>query len=207
MAFNIIDNPFLKHKLSLLRSVDTPSHEFRQLISEISAQIFCDAAKSFQCEKVEIETPFASSLSEKIEIPISLIPVMRAGNGMLESILKIWPTASVGHIGIYRDKFLNHTVEYYFKMPNSIVESKVFILDPIIATGETAMACVDRLKEIGCKDICFLCILTTRNAQEELLKRHPDVEIYAVSDDDEITSEGYLTPGIGDFGARYYNTK
>ncbi len=206
MPVTIVKNAILQHKLGVLRNNDTPPDSFRRLLSEISVHIFCEAAKDLPCKKVEIHAPFASTQVDTLENKVALISIMRAGNGMLDSILRTWPGASVGHAGIYRDKFLNDTVEYYFKVPQGIEDATVFVLDPIIATGETALACLERLHEFNCKNIRFLSVLASKVAQEKLLSHYPDTQIYTLCVDDQLTGEGYLTPGIGDVGGRYYNT-
>lgn len=206
MPLTLVDNPLMRHKLGSLRNIETPSDSFRRIMEQISIQLFYEAAQDLPTSELEIEAPFAKTTIERIAKPISLIPVMRAGIGMAESILNLWPDAAVGHIGIYRDKFIKNTVEYYFKMPKDVTQSAVFLLDPIIATGDTAIASIDRVKEIGCTDIRFLSILMSKQAKLALQESHPDIHIIAVAVDDDLNDEGYLTPGIGDVGARYYNT-
>lgn len=206
MPVTLIDNPLMQHKLASLRNVDTPSDSFRRILALMSVQIFYEAARDLPYEKKLITAPFAVASCNRINKSVALVPLMRAGNGMAESILIFWPDAAVGHIGIYRDKFIKNTVEYYFKMPKGITESAVFVLDPIIATGDTAIASIDRLKEIGCSDIRCLSILTSHQGKEMLMQHHPDVKLFAVSTDDDLTEDGYITPGIGDVGSRYYNT-
>lgn len=206
MPVTIVDNAILKHKLGVLRKVDTQPDSFRRLISEISVHLFYEAAKNLPCEQFDIDAPFAKTQVEQLVQQVTLLAIMRAGNGMLDSILRTWPNSSVGHAGIYRDKFFKNTVEYYFKVPKGIEDSVVFVLDPIIATGETALACLERLQELGCKDIRFLSVLTSAEGQKMLMSRYPDTHLYTLSIDDQLTEEGYLTPGIGDVGSRYYNT-
>ncbi|VUD41767.1 Uracil phosphoribosyltransferase [Thalassocella blandensis] len=206
MPVTLIDNPLMQHKLGSLRNVDTQPDSFRRILSQMSVQIFYEAARGLPHEARTITTPFATAEVNRINKSVALLPVMRAGLGMAESILNLWPDAAVGHIGIYRDKFLKNTVEYYFKMPKGVAKASVFVLDPIIATGDTAIATVDRLKEIGCSDINYLSFLTSSQGKDTLMTVHPDVHLFAVCTEDEINDEGYLTPGLGDVGARYYNT-
>ncbi len=206
MPFTLIDNPLMQHKLGSLRNVHTPSDSFRRILAQMSVQIFYEAARDLPYAKQPVTAPFAETHANRISKPVALVPLMRAGNGMMESILNLWPDAAVGHVGIYRDKFIKNTVEYYFKMPKGITESAVFVLDPIIATGDTAIASIDRLKEIGCSDIRCLSILTSNQGKDALMTCHPDVQLFAVSSDDDLNDEGYITPGIGDVGSRYYNT-
>jgi uracil phosphoribosyltransferase len=206
MPVTLIDNPLMQHKLASLRNENTPSDSFRRVMAQMSVQIFYEAARGLPYAAQTISTPFASTEVNRISKSVVLIPVMRAGLGMSEAIVNLWPDAAVGHIGIYRDKFIQNTVEYYFKLPEGVANSAVFVLDPIIATGDTAIATIDRLKEIGCSDIHYLSLLTSQQGAEVLMQMHPDVKLFAVSTSDSINEDGYLTPGLGDVGARYYNT-
>jgi len=205
MPVTLIDNPIMQHKLASLRNEDTPADSFRRVMVQMSVQIFYEAARDLPFTSQSINTPFARTEVNRISKSVVLIPVMRAGLGMSEAIVNLWPDAAVGHIGIYRDKFIQNTVEYYFKMPQGVVDAAIFVLDPIIATGDTAIATIDRLKEIGCKDIYYLSLLTSQQGADLLMQTHPDVKLFAVSTSDNINNEGYLTPGLGDVGARYYN--
>ena len=207
MPLTLVNNTIMLHKLGVLRNSDTPAETFRRLLGELSVQLFFAAADTLAVEEVEIATPLATTTASRVSDKLSLVPVMRAGNGMLEAILRVWPQAWVGHVGIYRDKFLNNTVEYYFKMPAEIGTSTVMLMDPIIATGETAMASIERLKEVGCSHIQFLSIVTSRQGMALLEERHPDVHIFSVTAGEDLTDEGFASPGIGDVGARFYNTR
>jgi len=207
MPVTVIQNPIMQHKLGLLRDVNTPSDSFRRAVSEMSVQLFYEAASDLPLVEKEVTSPFSTTRVKRAAKSVTLIALMRAGNGMMESILDMWSEASVGFIGIYRDKFLKNTVEYYFKMPIGIADSAVFVLDPIIATGDTAIASVDRLKETGCTDIRYLSVLTSAQGKDALIECHPDVHLYAVSVTDEVNDDGYIVPGIGDVGSRYYNTR
>ena len=206
MPVTLIDNPLMQHKLASLRNVSTPADSFRRVMTQMSVQIFYEAARGLPYAAQTINTPFASTEVNRISKSVVLIPVMRAGLGMSEAIVNLWPDAAVGHIGIYRDKFIQNTVEYYFKMPKGVANSAVFVLDPIVATGDTAIATIDRLKEVGCSDIHYLSLLTSQQGADVLMETHPDVKLFAVSTSDSINEDGYLTPGLGDVGARYYNT-
>jgi len=206
MPVTLIDNPLMQHKLASLRNENTPADSFRRVMAQMSVQIFYEAARGLPYAPQTIKTPFATTEVNRISKSVVLIPVMRAGLGMSEAIVNLWPDAAVGHIGIYRDKFIQNTVEYYFKMPKGVANSAVFVLDPIVATGDTAIATIDRLKEIGCSDIHYLSLLTSQQGAEVLMETHPDVKLFAVSTSDSINEDGYLTPGLGDVGSRYYNT-
>lgn len=207
MTVHLLDNTVLQHKLGLLRDKNTHSEEFRRLLGELSVQIFYEALQQEATATIDIETPLATTQAQSIDTNISLVSVMRAGNGMLDPILKFWPTASVGHFGIYRDKQINSTVEYYFKMPAAIAESTVFLLDPVLATGETANACIERMKEIGCSKIRFLSLIASKPGLEMIEASHPDVKLYAINTDDTLAENGFMTPGVGDINARYFNTR
>ncbi len=207
MPLHLVDHPLIQHKLGSLRSIETPSERFRRLMGEVSLLLFIESTKNLTTQQEVVTAPFGETDAQKISSKITIIPIMRAGLGMLDSIQSFWPDASVGHIGIYRDKFLSNTVEYYFKIPKTLENSVVYLLDPVIATGDTAIASVDRLKESGATDIRFVSILASSVGTKALLEAHPDVSIFTVSCQDNVTKEGYLSPGIGDIGARYYNTQ
>lgn len=206
MPVHLINNPLMQHKLGSLRNVNTPADSFRRILAQMSAQLFYEAASDLPTTLQDITAPYATATANRISQPVALIPVMRAGLGMVEPILSLWPDASVGHIGIYRDRFIQNTVEYYFKMPKGVAKAAIFVLEPIIATGDTAIACVDRLKEIGCSDIRYLSVLSSSQGKDALMEAHPDVKLFTVAMDDQLNDEGYITPGIGDVGTRYYNT-
>ncbi|GAA6166489.1 uracil phosphoribosyltransferase [Sessilibacter corallicola] len=207
MPLHLVDHPLIQHKLGSLRSIETPSEQFRRLMGEVSLLLFIESTKNLTTQQEVVTAPFGETDAQKISPKLTIIPIMRAGLGMLDSIQNFWPDASVGHIGIYRDKFLSNTVEYYFKIPKTLENSVVYLLDPVIATGDTAIASVDRLKESGATDIRFVSILASSVGTKALLEAHPDVSIFTVSCQDNVTKEGYLSPGIGDIGARYYNTQ
>lgn len=207
MPVTLVSNAIIQHKLGTLRKAETPPDTFRRIIGELSVQLFFEAASNLPFVEEEVQGPFEQTRIQQVSSHICLVSVMRAGNGMLEAILRAWPEGSVGHIGIYRDKFLNNTIEYYFKTPEHITESSVFLMDPIIATGDTAIASVERLKELGCTDISFLSLMTSATGKERLLEAHPELKLFAISTEETIADTGYVTPGIGDVGARFYNTK
>ncbi|WGL17189.1 uracil phosphoribosyltransferase [Microbulbifer bruguierae] len=207
MTLRLVNNAIMMDKLGTLRQAETEPDTFRRIIGELSVQLFFAAASELPFSEREICTPISTATVRKVSKEISLISVMRAGNGMLEAILHVWPKSSVGHIGIYRDKFLNNTVEYYCKTPGHLSDTAVFVMDPIIATGDTAIASVSRLKDMGCRDISFLSIVTSALGKDLFREAHPDVNLYAVSCDDELVEDGYIKPGLGDVGARFYNSK
>ncbi len=204
----VIEHPLLKHKLGYLRDKNTNSSEFRDLVREISKVLAYEAMKDWnQMETVSIETPIAQTKTERIVNPPVIVSIMRAGNGMLDAVLSMIPISSAGYIGIYRDKFIHNTVEYYFKMPENVQGKNILLCDPLIATADTIVAAIDRLKQYDVGKIKVLCILASKYGLEKVLHFHPDVEIYTVNIEQEINEVGYLVPGLGDAGDRLYQTK
>lgn len=200
----LVDHPILKHKLGFLRDKKTSSAEFRNIIKEISRFLTYEATRSFEVFEAQVETPMAKAKVERVKgVPI-VVSIMRAGNGMLDGILTALPFAQAGHIGIYRDKFIKNTVEYYFKIPNDCKGKKVLLADPLIATGDTVIASVDRLKQYEVGPISCLCVLISKKGLKALTEAHPDVNIFALAIEEEIDEKGYLIPGIGDVGDRLY---
>ncbi len=204
----IVDHPLLRHKLGHLRDKNTPSAGFRALVKEISRSLAYEVMRDWhEMGKVEIETPMARTTVERILNPPVVVSVMRAGNGMLEAVLSMIPFASAGFIGIYRDKFIHETVEYYFKMPADIKGRLAILCDPLISTADTMLAAIDRLKSYEVKRIKVLSILISDFAIKRIHHFHPDVEIYTLNVEREINEQGYLLPGLGDAGDRLYQTK
>jgi uracil phosphoribosyltransferase len=204
----VIDHPLLKHKLGYLRDKRTNSQEFRSLTKEISTLLAYEAMRDWKdLELVEIETPIAKCKIERILRAPVVVSVMRAGNGMLDSVLQVMPFASAGFIGIYRDKFIHNTVEYYFKMPADIKGRMAILCDPLVSTADTMIAAIDRLKSYEVKEIKILTILLSEFAKEKIHHFHPDVDIFTINLEKEINELGYLVPGLGDAGDRLYQTK
>jgi uracil phosphoribosyltransferase len=204
----VIDHPLLKHKLGYLRDKRTNSQEFRSLTKEISTLLAYEAMRDWKdLELVEIETPIAKCKIERILRAPVVVSVMRAGNGMLDSVLQVMPFASAGFIGIYRDKFIHNTVEYYFKMPADIKGRMAILCDPLVSTADTMIAAIDRLKSYEVKEIKILTILLSQFAKEKIHHFHPDVDIFTINIEKEINELGYLVPGLGDAGDRLYQTK
>ena len=207
-TLTLLDHPVLKHKLGFLRDKKTGSHEFREIMREISRLLAYEATRDLKTYADKVDTPLTNGAEvERIEEPPVVVSIMRAGNGMIDGILQTLPICSAGHIGIYRDKFINNTVEYYFKIPDSIKGRTVLLADPLLATGDTAIACIDRLKQYNVDKIKMLCILVGPKGLERLHHFHPDVEIVALAKEEGLNDEGYLLPGIGDAGNRLYQTK
>lgn len=204
----VIDHPLLKHKLGYLRDRNTYSHEFREIVKEVSKVLIYEAMRDWKhLESVAIETPIAKAQAERIVQPPVVVSIMRAGNGMLDGALSMIPFASTGFIGIYRDKFIHNTVEYYFKMPQDIKGKQVLLCDPLIATADTMIAALDRLKNYGVERVKVITILASKSGLEKVHHFHPDVEIYTVNVENEMNDMGYLVPGLGDAGDRLFQTK
>jgi uracil phosphoribosyltransferase len=204
----IVDHPLLKHKLGHLRDKNTPSAGFRDLVKEISRSLAYEVMRDWKdMGRVSIETPIAKATVDRIQNPPVIVSVMRAGNGMLDPVLSMIPFASAGFIGIYRDKFIHDTVEYYFKMPADIKGRLAILCDPLISTADTMLAAIDRLKSYEVSRIKVLCILISDFAVKRIHHFHPDVEIFTLNVEEEINELGYLVPGLGDAGDRLYQTK
>jgi len=204
----IVDHPLLKHKLGYLRDKTTSSSEFRDLIKEISRILAHEVMRDWkEMKQIDIETPIAKAKVERIVNAPVVVSIMRAGNGMLDAVLSMIPFASVGFIGIYRDKFVHTTVEYYFKMPADIAGKMAILVDPLVSTADTMIAAIDRLKSYDVKEIRILTILASEFAIEKIHNLHPDVRIWTLNVEKEINEMGYLVPGLGDAGDRLYQTK
>lgn len=204
----IVDHPLLKHKLSYLRDKNTSSSEFREIVKEISRILAFEVMRDWKdMREHEIETPMAKAKVKRINNAPVVVSIMRAGNGMLDAILSMIPFASVGFIGIYRDKFIHNTVEYYFKMPADINGKMAILCDPLVATADTMIAAIDRLKSYEVKEIRVLTILASQFAVDRVHEFHPDVKILTLDVEKEINENGYLVPGLGDAGDRLYQTK
>lgn len=204
----VLNHPLLKHKLGYLRDKNTKSVEFREIMKEISVHLGYEAMRDWkEFMTVDIETPLAATKVDRIVKAPVIVSVMRAGNAMLDSILTVIPFASAGFIGIYRDKFINNTVEYYFKMPEDIKGRMAILCDPLVSTADTMVAAIDRLKSYEVKEIKVLTILLSEYAKERIHHFHPDVDIYTLNIETEINESGYLVPGLGDAGDRLYQTK
>jgi uracil phosphoribosyltransferase len=204
----VVDHPLLKHKLSYLRDKNTHSADFRDLTKEISRSLAYEVMRDWSdMTRVEIETPIARAQVERIQNPPVVVSIMRAGLGMLDPVLSMIPFASAGFIGIYRDKFINNTVEYYFKMPADIKGKLALLCDPLISTADTMLAAIDRLKSYEVERIKVLSILISKVAIERIHHFHPDVQIYTLNIENEVNELGYLVPGLGDAGDRLFQTK
>jgi uracil phosphoribosyltransferase len=204
----ILDHPLLKHKLGYLRDKNTHSYEFREITKEISKILAYEVMRDWKAiGTTSVETPLAKTQVERITQAPVVVSIMRAGNGMLDGVLSMIPFASAGFIGIYRDKFVHTTVEYYFKLPADIQGKAAILCDPLIATADTIVAAIDRLKSYQVSRIQVLSILISKHAVDRLKKEHPDVTIYTLNVEKEMNESGYLIPGLGDAGDRLYQTK
>ena len=204
----VIKHPLLKPKLGYLRDKHTNSHDFRELMKEISKILAYEAMREWdQMETVSIETPIAKTTTERIKNPPVVVSVLRAGSGMLDAVLSMIPISSAGFIGIYRDKFIHNTVEYYFKMPENIKGKDILLCDPLVATADTIVAALDRLKQYEVGKIKVLCVIASKSGLERLHYFHPDVEVLTLNVEEEMNESGYLVPGLGDAGDRLFQTK
>lgn len=203
-----LDHPLITHKLSILRSKDTGTKEFRELISEIGIFLLYEALRDAKLDDITIETPITEMKTGRLdEDRYAFLPILRAGTGMVDGILKVLPNAKIGHIGMYRDEetFVPH--RYFFKVPKDIVNREVIILDPMLATGGSALDTIEELKSIGVKKIKFLCIIAAPEGLKAVEEKHPDVQIYAAHIDDHLNENKYIVPGLGDAGDRIFGTK
>ena len=208
MPITVIDHPLVQHKLSLMRDEKTPSNVFRQLLREVSLLLGYEVLRDLDMTEVTIKTPLgtmqAPALSGK---KLVLVPILRAGQGLLDGLLELVPSARVGHIGLYRDHDTLQPVQYYLKLPADIGARSVVLLDPMLATGNSAVAAISRLKEAGAQDIGFLCLLAAPEGVKAVAASHPDVRIFTAAVDDRLDENGYIVPGLGDAGDRMYGTK
>jgi len=205
---HIIDHPLVQHKLTLMRKKDTSTKSFRELVHELSALLAYELTRDMPMQQIEIETPLEKMMSPVIDgKKIVLASILRAGNGFLDGMLQVLPGARVGHIGLYRDPATLKAVEYYFKMPSGMEERDVIVLDPMLATGNSAVAAVERLKETQPKSIRFVSLLAAPEGLKTFHAHHPDVPVYTAAIDRELNDHGYILPGLGDAGDRLFGTK
>ena len=204
----VFDHPLILHKLSILRDSETSVKEFRELISEI-AQLMCyEATRDLPLEEVEVQTPVAVAKCKRIAgKKLAIVPILRAGLGMVDGMVNMMPNVKVGHIGLFRDPDTMEPVKYYFKMPTDIAERDVIVVDPMLATGGSASAAIQFLKDDGVKHIKLMSIIAAPEGVERMQKDHPDVDIYVAALDDCLNDHGYIVPGLGDAGDRIFGTK
>ena len=205
---HVINHPLVQHKLSLMRRKDASTNSFRRLLNELSSLMAYEVTRDVPMQDIEIETPLETMTSKVIDgKKLVLVSILRAGNGILEGMLSVVPGARVGHIGLYRDPKTLTAVEYYFKMPSEMQDRDIIVVDPMLATGNSAVAAVERLKEMRPKSIKFVCLLAAPEGVATLQAAHPDVPIYTAAIDRELNDHGYILPGLGDAGDRIFGTK
>jgi uracil phosphoribosyltransferase len=205
---HVIDHPLIQHKLSIIRDQDTGAKEFRELVEEVSMLMAYEVTRNFSLEEIEVDTPVAKARCRTIAgKKIAVVPILRAGLGMVEGILKLIPTAKVGHIGVYRDPESLNPIEYFCKLPNDIVDRELIIVDPMLATGGSAIAGIQFLKQRGATQIRLMCLIAAPEGVQNVQAKHPDVDIYVAAVDDRLNSHGYIVPGLGDAGDRLFGTK
>lgn len=204
----VVGHPLVQHKLTILRDKDTSTRSFRALLREISVLLCYEVTRDLPLEDVEIETPVSAMTGKRLAgKKLTFAPILRAGMGLLDGMLEVVPSARVAHIGLYRDPRTLKAVEYYFKAPSDVAERLVIVIDPMLATGHTAIAAIDRIKEHGVKDIRFVCVLAAPEGIDVLRSHHPDVPIWAAAVDERLDEHSYIVPGLGDAGDRLYGTK
>jgi uracil phosphoribosyltransferase len=205
---HVIDHPLVQHKLSLMRNKEASTNSFRRLLNELSMLMAYEVTRDMPTQEVEIETPLEKTKTRVIDgKKLVFVSILRAGTGILDGMLSVVPGARVGHIGLYRDPKTLTAVEYYFKMPQTMEERDVIVVDPMLATGNSAIAAVERLKELNPRSIKFVCLLTCPEGVQAMNKAHPDVPVYTAAVDRQLNDHGYILPGLGDAGDRMFGTK
>ena len=205
---HVLDHPLIQHKLAILRSKNTSVKEFRELISEISGLMCYEATRNLPTKEVDVQTPVAVAKCRRLAgKKLAIIPILRAGLGMVDAMVDLIPSAKIGHIGLYRDPETHLPVEYYCKLPEDIGNRQVFVVDPMLATGGSAVAAIDFLKQHGCRNIVMMNIIGAPEGVEAVRKAHPDVDIYLAALDEKLNEHAYIVPGLGDAGDRIFGTK
>lgn len=204
----IMDHPLIQHKIGYIRRTDTGTKDFRQTIGEIAMLICYEATRDLKLAEVTIDTPICSTTVKELKgKKMAIVPILRAGLGMVDGMLSLIPAAKVGHIGLYRDPETLKPVEYYCKLPADCAEREVFVVDPMLATGGSSVAAIQMLKDKGCKNIHFMCIIAAPEGVNAMAEAHPDVDIYIGALDEKLNDHGYIVPGLGDAGDRIFGTK
>ena len=205
---HVIDHPLIHHKLAVMRSKDTPVKEFRELVSEVAGLMCYEATRNLPTMEVEVETPVATAKCKMLAgKKLAIVPILRAGLGMVDSLVDLIPSAKIGHIGLYRDPETHEPVEYYCKLPEDIGNRVTFVVDPMLATGGSAVAAIDFLKKHGCKQIIMMNIIGCPEGIKRVQEAHPDVELYLAACDEKLNDHAYIIPGLGDAGDRIFGTK
>ncbi len=204
----VFDHPLIQHKVALMRKTETSVKDFRELAREIAMLMGFEATRNLPLEEVEIETPMQRTKVNMLKgEDIAIVPILRAGLGFVDGMLALVPNAKVGHVGLYRDPQTHEPVEYYCKLPTDIEKRQIFVVDPMLATGGSAVAAIDFIKQRGGKDITFMCLIAAPEGIEALQREHPDVDIYIAAKDECLNENAYILPGLGDAGDRLYGTK
>lgn len=207
-SLHVVDHPLVKHKLTLMRRTATSTFEFRGLAREVAMLMAYEVTKDIPLIEVEIETPLCKMMAPEIDgKKVVLVSILRAGNGFLDGMMSILPSARVGHVGLYRDEETLEAREYYFKLPQQMADRDVIVLDPMLATGNSATAAVDRIKRAKPRSMKFMCLLAAPEGVEAFSKAHPDVPIFTAAVDEKLNDKGYIVPGLGDAGDRLFGTK
>ena len=205
MVFN---HPLIQHKIGKIRMKETTSKEFRELVREVGLLMGFEVTRNLPLKDVEIETPLCKTTVKMLDgEDIAIVPILRAGLGFVDGILELVPNAKVGHIGLYRDPETHEPVEYYCKLPADIDKRRMIVIDPMLATGGSAVAAIDMIKKRGAKDICFMCLLAAPEGIKALTEAHPDVDVFVGAKDDHLNENAYIVPGLGDAGDRLFGTK
>jgi uracil phosphoribosyltransferase len=207
-TLHVIDHPLIQHKLTYIRDKHTGTKEFRELVDEVSTLMAFEITRDMPLEEIEIETPVCKAKSKILSgKKIGIVPILRAGLGMVDGVRKLIPAAKVGHVGLYRDPKTLTPVEYYIKLPSDVEERDFIIVDPMLATGGSAVDAIQSLKQRGAKNIKFMCLIASPEGAEAVQKAHPDVDIYTAALDEKLNEQGYIVPGLGDAGDRLFGTK
>ena len=208
MNVNVMTHPLIQHKVTLIRSVETGTKDFRQLLEEIALLMGYEITRDLPLEDVKVQTPLVEAIGKQIAgKKLGIVPILRAGLGMVNGLLELMPMAKVGHVGMYRDPETLQPVEYYCKLPSDLAERRIIVTDPMLATGGSAAAAISLLKEKGAKDIQLMCLVAAPEGVEVVNKAHPDVRIYVAALDEKLNDHGDILPGLGDAGDRIFGTK
>ena len=206
--FEVLDHPLIQHKLTIIRNKDCGTREFREVVNEIAELMVYEVCRDMPLEDIEVETPVATTVEKRLAgKKVVVVPILRAGLGMVDGVLELLPAAKVGHIGMYRDEETLQPHEYFVKMPDHLDKREMIIVDPMLATGGSAIAAVDALKKRGAKSIRFVCLVAAPEGVKALREAHPDIDVYAAALDDHLNENGYIVPGLGDAGDRLFGTK
>lgn len=208
MNVNVMTHPLIQHKVTLIRSVETGTKDFRQLLEEIALLMGYEITRDLPLEDVDVQTPLVKAIGKQIAgKKLGIVPILRAGLGMVNGLLELMPMAKVGHVGMYRDPETLKPIEYYCKLPSDLADRRIIVTDPMLATGGSAAAAISLLKEKGAKEIQLMCLVAAPEGVEVVNKAHPDVRIYVAALDEKLNDHGYILPGLGDAGDRIFGTK